>query len=89
MKLKTITKKELESLLKSLFALWGISTIGISIIELIGVLSIDYLDMSDYTFTLWGVTTSVTLGMLLAIGKYLCQEDKADDVSDTAEPVSC
>ena len=89
MKLKTITKKELESLLKSLFGLWGISIIGISIVELIGVFSIDYLDMSNYTFSLWGVTMSVTLGMLLAIGKYLCQEDKADDVSDTAEPVSC
>ena len=87
MKLKIITKKELELLLKSLFGLWGISIIGISIIELIGVLSIDY--MSNYTFSLWGVTMSVTLGMLLAIGKYLCQEDKADDVSDTAEQVFC
>ena len=89
MKLKIITKKELEMLLKSLFGLWGLSIIGISIIQLIGVLSIDYLDMSNYTFSLWGVTMSVTLGMLLAIGKYLCQEDKADDVSDTAGQVLC
>ena len=79
MEIKTITNKDLESLLKHIIAIWSMGTIGISIVQLMGRYFLDMWDFESYILSIMMLFMIAVMLMLIGIGKYLCQEDQADD----------
>lgn len=79
MEIKTITKKDLGSLLKNIIAIWSICTIAISITQLSGWYFLDVWDFESYILSILVMCMVAVMLMLIGIGKYICQEDRADD----------
>lgn len=79
MEIKTITKKDLESFLKCTITIWSITTIAISIVQLNGWYFLDVWDFESYIISILVLYAVATMLILIGLGKYLCQEDRADD----------
>lgn len=95
---KIITKKDLRSYLKKNLYSWCIcvavfTTLLMVVPDFITDTPIDYQSTMGLIVLniviILGLTMAHTMSMFVAIGEYLCQEDEANDVSDTAEPISC
>ena len=81
MEIKTITKNDLESFLKRTIAIWSICTIAMSIVQLSGWYFLNVWDFECYILSIFLLYAVATMLMLIVIGKYICQEDRADDNS--------
>lgn len=95
---KIVTKKDLRSYLKKNLYSWCIC---VAVFTIITTVVPDFIIDTpiDYQSTMGmivlniviilGLTMAHTMSMFVAIGEYLCQEDKADDVPKPAEQVFC
>lgn len=88
MEIKTITKKSLRSYLKKNIYSWGICVVVFTILttvvpDFITDTPIDYQSTMGMIVLniviILGLTMAHTMSMFVAIGEYLCQEDRADD----------
>ena len=95
---KIVTKKDLRSYLKKNLYSWCIcvavfTTLFWVVPDFITDTPIDYQSTMGMIVLniviILGLTMVHTMSMFVAIGEYLCQEEKGDDISKSAEPVFC
>ena len=95
---KTITKKSLESYLKKSLYSWCICVAVFTILttvvpDFIIDTPIDYQSTMGLIvlniIIILGLTMAHTMCMFVAIGEYLCQEEKGDDISKSVGQISC